>query len=221
MFLALVVEKWIFFFRRRYLKLTWKTIDLRCFQMTLKHMVHGERHPSCNRRLASCLALTGMHYYLNGVISHRSLTKDARKCFDNNNFKVMSMSSILIVVFDACKGMSSKYDYKLMWFQFNRDLVFITLFWHRSDHPGKALWPWTFITSCVYIYSVSVFWFLSTGNGVHKFTRFYQVSSIQNEVNINFISNLYLPRFWLANPKLTDINIISICLGSIWDNNLL
>ena len=38
------------------------------------------------------------------------------------------MSSILIAAFNTCNGMSSKYDYKLLWFQFNLDFLFIILF---------------------------------------------------------------------------------------------
>ena len=64
-------------------------------------------------------------------------TKDTSYANAHNvtNYKVGSISLILVVGFDACYGMSLKHDYKFMWLQYNLDLVFMIWFLLRSDQP--------------------------------------------------------------------------------------
>ena len=89
------------FFRKGYvvnkkssMNLTLENIYLLCVRGEAQ-MLHGERHPSYNRKLSDCLALTGTHYYMNWVVSIMNLQKiNHKQAIMVKNYKLGSMSSI-------------------------------------------------------------------------------------------------------------------------------
>ena len=96
---------------------------------------------------------------------------------------------------------------------------FMYMFWpvlHRSDHQGQPYWQWNHIKRMHSSCSVAVVGFLSTANGVQRF-MLCQVSSRQNKVTFNLISNLYfalklIGKYWIVSY------VWSLDASSFWAN---